>query len=350
LENHPDDVIACAKMVKILSTNKKTKQLVGAEGDFGFTTGIDTFFVPESYAFFRDELAAFAEGTFAVENEMPFMNLVGEWRQGLVKVALVPGYEDTWSCVIVSTVDITQRKQAEMSALEYAERLKQSNEDLERCGYGAGHGLQEPVRTIVSFTQLLEKRSRGQLGTESKEYIDFIVGAGKRMQQLINDLLDYSRITTRGREIRPISSDDVVRESLSNLSLKIEDTGATVTHDALPPVMADPVQLRQVFQNLIGNAIKFRREDEPPRIQITARRTGRMVQFSVRDNGIGMAPEYYDRIFVIFQRLHTQDKYPGTGIGLAIVKRIIERHGGRVWVESEVGKGSTFSFTLPAVP
>ncbi len=245
-------------------------------------------------------------------------------------------------------VDLRELKEAEEALKRYAEELKQSNEDLERFAYVSSHDLQEPLRTMVTFTQLLEKRYKGQMDADADEYIEFIVDAGKRMQHLINDLLQFSRVTTQGRDLKDTDSGGVLKEVLANLNIQIAENGASVTWNPLPVVLADPTQIRQVFQNLIGNAIKFRRDDEPPRIQISAKKIDGMVQFSVTDNGIGIEPQYFERIFVIFQRLHGQDKYSGTGIGLALVKRIVERHGGRIWIESELGKGTTFHFTLPS--
>ncbi|HZD44346.1 MAG TPA: ATP-binding protein, partial [Methanomicrobiales archaeon] len=244
--------------------------------------------------------------------------------------------------------DISARKQAEEGLREYAENLRRSNEDLERFAYISSHDLQEPLRTIVSFSQLLEKRYRGAIDSEADEYIDFIVEAGKRMQHLINDLLEYSRVTTRGGVFMETDSCEILEETLSNLRSMIVESGSRITHDPLPVVMVDPPQLRQVFQNLIANAIKYRSES-PPSIHVSAERTHGMWKFSVRDNGIGIEPQYFQKIFVIFQRLHGRDKYEGTGIGLALVKRIIERHGGSIWVESDIGRGSTFYFTLPAL-
>jgi light-regulated signal transduction histidine kinase (bacteriophytochrome) len=243
--------------------------------------------------------------------------------------------------------DITEQKRAEEALKGFADNLRRSNEDLERFAYSASHDLQEPLRTMVIFTQLLERRYREQMGADADEYISFIVDAGKRMQDLIDDLLEYSRVTTRGVELKETDAETVLNGVLANLHSSIVENGATVTHDPLPQVMADSSQLQQVFLNLISNAIKFRRE-EPPEIRISAHRLDRMVRFSVRDNGIGIDPQYFDRIFVIFQRLHSREKYPGTGIGLALAKRIVERHGGTIWVESEPGKGSTFHFTMPA--
>ncbi|HZD42421.1 MAG TPA: ATP-binding protein, partial [Methanomicrobiales archaeon] len=244
--------------------------------------------------------------------------------------------------------DITERKRAEKQLQRLTADLRRSNEDLQRFAYVASHDLQEPLRTIVIFTQLLEKRYKGRLDKDADDYIQFIVDGGKRMQTLIEDLLQFSRVATKGKELVRTDSEDVVEKSLENLKGSIEESRAVITQDPLPLVMADPIQLQQVFQNLISNAIKFRKEDLPPRIHIGARRLDGMVEFSVQDNGIGIEAEYFDKIFVIFQRLHGPEEYPGTGIGLAVVKRIIERHGGEIWVESEPGKGSTFHFTIPA--
>jgi PAS domain S-box-containing protein len=243
--------------------------------------------------------------------------------------------------------DDSARTLAEHELKASNDALRQSNEDLERFAYVASHDLQEPLRSMVSFTQLLERRYKGKLDMDADEYIRFIVNSGARLQALINDLLEFSRASTRGAELQPTDTEAIVKESLINLQLVIEESGAVVTHDTLPDVIADPVQLRQVFANLISNAIKFRRPGLPPKIHIAAQKKGGMVQFSISDNGIGIEPRYHDRIFVIFQRLHARDQYEGTGIGLAIVKRIIERHGGQIWVESEPGKGSTFHFSLP---
>jgi PAS domain S-box-containing protein len=228
------------------------------------------------------------------------------------------------------------------------EELRRSNEELQRFAYVASHDLQEPLRSIVSFSQLLERRYGGQLDSDADEFIGFIVEGGLRMQTLITDLLSFSRVTTNGRPFVETDAGAVLGEALHDLRGAIEAEGATVTAGPMPRVMADEIQLGQVFANLIGNALKYRRPGVPPAIRVAAWRVGPMVQFSVQDNGIGIEPEYFDRIFVLFQRLHTKDRYPGTGIGLAVVKKIVERHGGRIRVESEPGRGSTFLFTMPA--
>jgi PAS domain S-box-containing protein len=244
--------------------------------------------------------------------------------------------------------DVTGRKQAEELLKRQAEELARSNADLEQFAYVASHDLQEPLRMVASYTQLLARRYRGKLDADADEFIGYAVDGATRMQALIQDLLTYSRVGTRGKEPLLTDVNAVVDRAVSDLGPAIADAHAHVTRDDLPTVRADTTQLGQVFANLIGNALKYRAE-EPPRVHVSARRDGPTWVFSVRDNGIGIASQHTDRIFVIFQRLHASGKYPGTGLGLAICKRIVERHGGRIWVESEVGKGSTFFFTLPAI-
>jgi signal transduction histidine kinase len=240
-----------------------------------------------------------------------------------------------------------ERRVAERTA-ELAERakdLERSNMELQQFAYVASHDLQEPLRTIASFTQLLAKRYNDKLDDKARDFINFAVDGSKRMQTLINDLLAFSRVGTQGRPHEPTRCDALLDRVLKSLKIAIQESGAVITRDPLPVVVADDVQLGQLFQNLIGNAIKFRGEDVP-RVHISAERQGNAWKFLVRDNGIGIFPEHQDRIFVIFQRLHTKAKYPGTGIGLAICKKIAERHGGRVWFEPAPGGGSAFYFTI----
>lgn len=245
------------------------------------------------------------------------------------------------------TRDLTARKEAEDQIRRYAEDLKRSNQELEHFAYVASHDLQEPLRTVSSFSQLLASRYAGKLDKDADEFIDFVVDGAKRMQTLINDLLAFSRIGTRGNPFAPVACEDIVNAARANLDVAIEESRASITHDSLPSVVGDRTQLTQLFQNLFGNAIKFRRDEEPPRVHVSAGLDAGVWHFSVRDNGIGIAPQYFDRIFIIFQRLHGREEYPGTGIGLALCKKIVERHGGRMWVNSESGRGSTFHFTIP---
>jgi len=244
--------------------------------------------------------------------------------------------------------DITERKAVERTLREKTEELARSNEDLEQFAYVASHDLREPLRTVTSYVQLLARRYEGKLDADADEFIRFAVDGAVRMWNLVNDLLTYSHAGMGRNELEPTDSDAVLAQSVNDLKVAIEENGALVTHAPLPMVMADRPQLGQLFRNLIGNAIKFR-GNEPPRIHISASRNGNGWTFSVEDNGIGIAPEYSERIFVVFQRLHSREEYAGTGVGLAVCKKIVERHGGRIWVKSDVGKGSAFYFILPAV-
>ena len=248
--------------------------------------------------------------------------------------------------VVVAFRDVTERKQAEERLAQQARELARSNAELEQFAYLASHDLQEPLRMVEGYTKLLARRYKGKLDADADEFINFAVDGANRMQTLINALLSYSRIETKGKEFEPTDCESILESALANLRVAMEESGGVVTHDPLPIVMGDGTQLGQLFQNLVGNAIKYR-GTEAPRIHVSSQHNGKEWLFSVQDNGIGIDPQYAERIFVIFQRLHTKGEYPGTGIGLALCKKIVERHGGRIWVESELGKGSTFYFTLP---
>lgn len=233
---------------------------------------------------------------------------------------------------------------------ERQEELQRSNRELEQFAYVASHDLQEPLRMVSSYTQLLERRYKGKLDEKADMYIQFAVDGANRMQQLIQDLLVYSRVGTKGLPFQAVDTAQIVAEALQDLEVAMAESGAEVQLGALPTVWGDPSQIRQVFQNLLGNALKFRREGVRLRLEVEAQREDGVWQFRVSDNGIGIEAPYFDRIFLIFQRLHTKEAYPGNGIGLAVVKKIIERHGGKLWLESTPGEGSTFFFTLPEVP
>lgn len=249
--------------------------------------------------------------------------------------------------------DITERKRAETALREAhdalarkAQELARSNAELEQFAYVASHDLQEPLRMVASYTQLLAKRYGDRLDGDAKEFMEFIVDGATRMKQLIEDLLAFSRVGTRGKEFRRVECETALQRALANLQLAIDQSGAVVTHDPLPAVSGDDSQLVQLFQNLIGNALKFS-GTEAPRIHVGVEQRPDEWVFAVRDNGIGIDRQYFERIFIVFQRLHAKSDYPGTGIGLAICKKVVERHGGRIWVESEPGKGSVFYFSLP---
>ncbi len=241
--------------------------------------------------------------------------------------------------------DITERKHYEEKLRETLAEVERSNTELEHFAYVASHDLQEPLRMVSSYTQLLERRYKDRLDSDASEFIAYAVDGAKRMQRLINDLLSYSRIGTRGQPFQPASLQASLDDALANLKISIEESGAVISHDPLPTVDVDEGQMVQLFQNLLDNAIKFR-GDHAPRIHIFARHTEEEWTIAVEDNGIGIEPQYFERIFIVFQRLYRQE-YRGTGIGLALVKRIVERHGGRIWLESSPGSGSTFYFTIP---
>lgn len=246
--------------------------------------------------------------------------------------------------------EITGYKKAEQEIKSLLNELKRSNEELQQFAYITSHDLQEPLRTIASFTQLMERRYKGKLDDDADEFMGYIVDASVRMKQMIMDLLEYSRVGTRQEMYQAIPLESKLNDVLVNLNDLIERSRAKITHDPLPVVFGDESQLLLLLQNLITNAIKFRKENEPPRIHISSACDHERNEyvFSISDNGIGIEEQYFDRIFTIFQRLHTRDEYQGTGIGLSVAKRIVERHGGKIWVESEFGEGSTFYFSIPA--
>ena len=266
-----------------------------------------------------------------------------------VSTTVSPIRDSSGAIVGVSKVarDISERKRAERRLADKVEELARSNRDLEQFAYAASHDLQEPLRMVASYTQLLAERYGGKLDENADKFLGYAREGALRMQILIRDLLAFSRVVQAGVTGKNVDCDVALEEALQSLTAAIEESGAVVTHTALPNVWANQTQMAQVFQNLIGNAIKFR-NGAPPKCAVSVEKSGRNWLFSVSDNGIGIAPEDAGNIFVAFQRLHARTEYPGNGIGLAICKKIIEHYGGTIWVESQVGQGSTFKFTLPA--
>ncbi len=245
--------------------------------------------------------------------------------------------------------DITVRKQVEDARTQLLAEVQRTNEELQQFAHIVSHDLNEPLRTITSFLQLLTRRLPGTLDAEASEYLAFVEEGAQRLRHLLAGLLAYTRAGGEGQEVTTVDGDALLARVLADLQLAIAESGATITQDPLPTVLGDAARLGRVIQNLIGNALKFR-GPAPPQIHVSAQWDGKQWRFSVRDNGIGIDPAHAGRLFQVFQRLHTRQEYPGTGIGLAICKKIIEQHGGQIWVESEVGKGATFFFTLPAAP
>jgi light-regulated signal transduction histidine kinase (bacteriophytochrome) len=266
------------------------------------------------------------------------------WAEVVIALVRDPAGRPLYEIAIFD--DISERKSAEAALQAAHEELKRSNAELEQFAYVASHDLQEPLRMVSSYTQLVQRRYGDRLDGDAREFMNYVVDGAARMKQLIEDLLAYSRVGTRGREFATVALDAPLKRALTNLRNAMEEAGASVTWDPLPTVRADEGQLAQLFQNLIGNALKFR-SASVPRIHVSSSEKPTEWEFALADNGIGIEPQYSERIFMVFQRLHNKAEYPGTGIGLAICKKVVERHGGRIWVESKPGEGTTFRFTLP---
>jgi PAS domain S-box-containing protein len=263
-----------------------------------------------------------------------------------IELMLSPLESEEGLLVTAAIRDITARKEAEAHLVQKVAELSRSNEELAQFAYVASHDLQEPLRMVASYTQLLSRRYKGRLDSDADEFIAFAVDGAGRMQRLIQDLLEFSRVGTKGRELVETSSEVALGQALVNLRRAIQTSSAVVTHDPLPAVLADTAQLTQLFQNLVGNAIKYQKSGIPQVHISAAKNGGRKWVFSVQDNGLGIDPIYFERIFGMFQRLHKREEFDGTGIGLAICKKIVERHGGHISVESQPGQGSTFRFAL----
>jgi len=262
-----------------------------------------------------------------------------------VMETVVPIYYRRKRATLGSLIDVTERKQMEERLKQITDEMQCSNTELEQFAYVISHDLQEPLRMVSSYTQLLAKRYSNKLDADADEFIAYAVDGAKRMQTLLHDLLEYSRVGTRGKPFSLVNCEHIVEQAMANLKIAIEECGASVSYDVLPTIMGDEGQLVRLFQNLIGNAIKFRQE-EAPQVYISAQRRNNMVTFSVKDNGIGIDRQHSQSIFEIFRRLHTKEEYPGTGMGLAICKKIVERHGGHISVQSQLGQGSTFYFSV----
>jgi PAS domain S-box-containing protein len=353
IENLPTGIVVHDADTSVILCNKKAEELLG----LSYEQMIGKKVIDKDWNFLRED------GTTLPLEEYP-VNLITSTKKPLknfiagiitseskdVNWVLVNGFPNLdengiIKNIITTNTDITDRKKMEFELQKTLDKMRYLNKELERFAYVASHDLQEPLRMISSFSQLLEKRYKDKLDEDADEFIEYIVDGAKRMQKLINDLLIYSRVGRGDEPFIPIDTNVVLKNVIKNLKQSIDDTNAEITHDILPTVIANESEMIQLFQNLISNAIKFHRED-PPYIHVSAKLENDEWIFSVKDNGIGIDSKYFDRIFIIFQRLHKKDEYGGTGIGLAVCKKIIQRHGGKIWVESEKGKGSTFYFSI----
>ena len=348
LESAPDALVIADQSGKIVLINSQTEKLFGYSGEELSGQAVEML-MPEGSRSKHLEHRAGYDAHPEIRQMGANLELYGRSKDGSnfpVEISLSPLKTEEGILVTTAIRDITKRKQTEEAMERYAEELARSNAELEQFAYVASHDLQEPLRMVVSYLQLLKKRYRDKLDTDAEEFIEFAVDGATRMRKLTDDLLEYSRVGTRGKEFKPTDLEAVFDDAVANLKSQIEENGTVLTHEPLPTVMVDDIQLTQLYQNLIGNAIKFR-SDRPPEIHVEAERKDGEWLFSVEDNGIGIDSKHAERIFVLFQRLHGRREYTGTGMGLAICKKIVERQGGRIWVESEPGKGSTFYFTIP---
>ncbi len=350
LEAAPDAMVVVNQQGEIVLLNLQAEKRFGYRRDELLGQKL-TNIIPEGFAerLIADGLRS-AEDALAqqIGTGLELTALRKDGSRFPMELMLSPLESDTGTLVTVAIRDITVRNAAGVELLETVEELKRSNEDLQQFAYVASHDLQEPLRMVASYVALIARRYKGKLDADADEFISFAVDGAKRMQSLIQDLLAFSRVGSKGVELVSTSSENALNRAIKNLRGAIVDSGARVTHDPLPSVLADEMQLTQLFQNLLGNAIKYRRADTPG-VHVAARQNGaKKWIFSVQDNGLGIEPQYFERIFGMFQRLHGREEFSGTGMGLAICKKIVERHGGDISVESTIGQGSTFRFSMAA--
>ena len=346
-ENSPDLITRIDTDFKYIFINFKILELQGNYPDFYLGKTFEEAGTPLRYAeMWRSKYQKLLD-TGELQN-FEYSSITNNGFRYFETTA-VPEYNSKGEIESILSIsrDITERKMSERKLKEIITELQRSNKELQSFAYITSHDLQEPLRTIASYAQLIERRYKGKLDSDADDFIEYMVDGAKRMKSMIQGLLDYSRVGTKGNEFKEFKSKDALDYALSNLESSIVENNAEITSSSLPVIFADEDQIARVFQNLIGNAIKFSREGIKPEIHISAREKDKEYVFAVSDNGIGMEEQYSDHIFEVFKRLHSIDEYRGAGIGLAIVKRIIDRHEGRVWVESELGRGSKFYFTIP---
>ncbi len=350
VEAAPNAMVMADRDGRIVLVNAQAERLFGYLRDELVGHSVDML-VPERFRSAHPEYRRMFYGNLSSRPMGTGRDLFALRKDGsevLVEIGLNPVTTSEEVFVLAAIVDITERKRVEQELIRRTEELARSNHDLEQFAYVASHDLQEPLRAVAGPLQLLQRRYHGQLDARADEFIAHAVDGAARMRKLIEDLLAYSRVGRSGAARELTDCTAALEQALQSLSVVLQESDARINREALPVVVGVPTQLAVLFQNLIGNAIKFRRADQPVRIDIGARRQGDEWIVSVKDNGIGIESQYFERIFMIFQRLHSRAEYPGTGIGLALCKRIVEQHGGRIWVESAPDGGSTFFFTLDA--
>ncbi len=353
IENAYDAYVAMDREGAIVDWNPKAEQIFGWKREEVMGKSLAETILPERM-----------RGDF-LKGLVDYLH-TGEWGLLNQRIEMPALRRDMWEIPVEMTIstmtieenvffsafihDISSRMRAKEEIEKASAELRRSNGELEQFAYIASHDLQEPLRMVASYTQLLERRYAGQMDETAREFIGYAVDGARRMQQFITGLLKYSRVGTDTLAPEEVDLREAFENALANLRMAVEESGASVEARDLPVVLGDERQLTQLFQNLVGNALKFRKAGVAPRIEVWAEREGEAWRVSVRDNGIGLDPKFAERVFIIFQRLHTRDEYEGTGLGLAICKKIVERHGGRIWVESKAGEGATFAFTLPVRP
>lgn len=349
MDNIPDTVYFKDLDSRFRRINKAQAQTLGVSspGDAIGKTEFDFFPTEQARSSFADEQKILKTGQSLIGKIEKIAHADGQIHWVLTTKVPIRASDGNLTGLFGISRDITELEHTRMGLEKSAEELKRSNTELEQFAHVASHDLQEPLRMVASYLQLLERRYKDQLDQDAREFIQYAVDGANRMRDLIAALLAFSRVGTRTQPFERFDCQKVMHRVLTNLLMTIDESRASVTHDPLPLLLGDPVQIEQLLQNLVANAIKYCKKTEPPSVHVSATRAGNQWVFSVRDNGIGIDPEHHERIFVIFQRLHSWSEYSGTGIGLAICKRIVERHGGRIWVESQLGKGSTFFFTIP---
>jgi PAS domain S-box-containing protein len=349
VEASPNAMVMVDGEGRIVLVNGQTEQMFGYQRAELLGRHVETL-VPKR---FRERHPLFRAGFFAEPRPRPMgagRDLYGLRKDGVeipVEIGINPIDTDEGLMVLSAVVDITERKKAEQALSNQAEELSRSNAELQQFAYVASHDLQEPLRAVSGCLQILQQRNRSKLAERDNELVAHAVDGASRMQNLIDALLEVSRVGTRGEAIRPLDLNETLTSVIANLASAIHETDAVVEAGELPVIHADRTQMIQLFQNLLGNALRYHGERRPE-IEVGARRQSADWLFWVKDNGIGIEPQYFERIFRVFQRLHTRRQYPGTGIGLAICQKIVERHGGRIWLESRPGEGSTFFVQLPA--